>query len=298
MPFFFVLTRAVGRVLEKLNPTIVRKIWGGEKLKKLKSLDSDNSEIEPIGETWEIYQEELPYLAKFIDTSQELSVQVHPGDDYARLHENSSGKTECWIILHADEGEGIYLGLKEGIGKEQLLKAINNQEQIQQLLNFYPVKKGDFFFVPAGSIHAIGKHVTLAEVQQNSGITYRVWDWNRLDHLGHARELHVEKSLEVINFDSACNRQDFFQYRQNLFENMGLTEVCHHSHFHLFLLKAKSSQSFQYDLKLNRPMSLMNLSGKKSINGIELSAYCSMKISDESRLELHFEDDGEVLLIY
>ena len=120
--------------------------------------------------------------------------------------------------------------------KNFLKNALTEKKAINELLNFYPVKTGDFFFVPAGSIHAIGKDITLAEVQQNSGITYRVWDWDRLDEKGISRELHVEKSLDVINFDQAFNSLNFFGYKKNLFDQQGLSEVCSHPDFHLFLL--------------------------------------------------------------
>ena len=108
-------------MIKELSPIVVRKIWGGKKLEAMKGLVS-SEKAEPIGETWEIFEEHLPYLAKFIDTSDELSIQVHPGDEYARIHENSSGKTECWIILEANPGEGIYLGLKPNVTKELFKK--------------------------------------------------------------------------------------------------------------------------------------------------------------------------------
>lgn len=110
-------------MIQKLSPTVVRKIWGGKNLEHLKAIPKSSEALEPIGETWEVYLDHLPYLAKFIDTDQELSIQVHPDEEYARLHENSMGKTECWIILDARPGEGIFLGLKPGVTRENLLKA-------------------------------------------------------------------------------------------------------------------------------------------------------------------------------
>ena len=285
-------------MIQKLSPTIVRKIWGGKNLEQLKRLPKSSQALEPIGETWEIFLEHLPYLAKFIDTDQELSIQVHPGDEYASLHENSLGKTECWIILDAAPGEGIFLGLKPGVAKEDLLKALANQSAINELLVFYPVKAGDFFYVPAGSIHAIGKGILLAEVQQNSGITYRVWDWNRLDDAGKPRELHVNKSLDVINFDPAANSEVHFKKMSNLFSKIGFHEICKHSHFHLYLLNQALREMHQQDIKLNRPCSLLNLGGKKKVNGEILEAYSAMLIDSEVKLQIEAIEAGSTLIIF
>lgn len=213
----------------KLSPTYVSKVWGGEKLAQLKGKGNFDTSSGGLGETWEVSmhslgpsfvkdkplydllnKNNLPYLVKFIDAADDLSIQVHPGDEYAKKFENEKGKTESWLILEHDEGAGIYLGLKKGIDRKRLKSALENKEKINELLNFIPVKKGDFFFVPSGSIHAIGKGVTLAEIQQSSGVTYRVWDWDRMGVDGRPRELHIEKSLDVINFEESKNSTDFF----------------------------------------------------------------------------------------
>jgi mannose-6-phosphate isomerase len=283
-------------VIKELTPTIVRKIWGGTKLEKMKGLPEASEALEPIGETLEIYDIELTYLAKFIDTSEELSIQVHPADEYARIHENSKGKTECWIILEAMTGAGIYLGLKPHVTKEILKSALKEKKAINELLNFYPVKKGDFFFVPAGSIHAIGKNITLAEVQQNSGITYRVWDWNRLDANGVSRELHVEKSLDVINFDPAYNTYHYFGFRENAFQNLGAVELCHHQDFHLYLVNLESGESYQKNLSTT--CSVLNLDGKITINQKGLNSFGAVTITDEFQLTVTAEERGAFLLIF
>ena len=283
-------------MIKELSPSIVRKIWGGKKLESMKHLKSTGDL--PIGETLEIYDAHLPYLAKFIDTSDELSIQVHPGDEYAKLHENSLGKTECWIILEADVGAGVYLGLKPHVNKEVLKQSLLEKKDINELLNFYPVKRGDFFFVTAGSIHAIGKNITLAEVQQNSGITYRVWDWNRLDDTGVSRELHVDKSLDVINFDQASNSSSFFRIQHNLFENMGSIEICEHPFFHLFLLNMKKGETYQKDLStLIRPTSILNLEGSVKINQHQLKSFGALSLEQEKTLVVEALEDGSLLLI-
>ena len=285
-------------MIRELSPSVVRKIWGGKKLEVMKCLSPSNG-LEPIGETLEICEEHLPYLAKFIDTSDELSIQVHPGDEYARLHEKSLGKTECWLILEASVGAGVYLGLKPHVTKDLLKDSLNQKKEINHLLNFYPVKKGDFFYVTAGSIHAIGKNITLAEVQQNSGITYRVWDWDRVDEKGLGRELHINKSLDVINFEKGSNTSDFFRPRSQLFETDGLYELCEHPQFHLFLLNLKKGHTYQKDLtKLNRPSSILNLEGKVLINEKSLNAFSALLIDQENILKIEALDDGPLLLIF
>lgn len=279
------------------KPSIVRKIWGGKKLENWKQLRGESSVV-PVGETLEIFEEHLPYLAKFIDTSDELSIQVHPGDEYARVHENSSGKTECWIILEAEPGAGIYLGLKDGTVKADLQKALQEKKQINELLNFYEVAPGDFFFVPAGSIHAIGKNITLAEVQQNSGITYRVWDWNRVDEKGVPRELHVEKSLDVINFGREENVLNFFQHKKNLFHRHGRTEICSHRDFELSLLNQRPNEKFFTSFTLKRPCSILNLKGKILVNGVPLASYEAVTVDNESSLSVEALEEGSCLLIF
>ncbi len=282
------------------KPTIVRKIWGGRKLESWKHLDtSDSTSLRvPVGETIEIFDESLPYLAKLIDTSDDLSIQVHPGDEYARLHENSSGKTECWIILEANPGAGIYLGLKKDVSKDDLERALTEKRAVNELLNFYEVEQGDFFFVPSGSIHAIGKNITLAEVQQNSGITYRLWDWNRMDENGRPRQLHVKKSLDVINFEVDKNALDFFQHKKNLFHKRGKTEICSHPDFDLSLLNQNSNEKYFSSVNLKRPCSILNLKGRMTVNGVPLDSYEAVTVHNESSLAIESLEEGSCLLIF
>jgi len=223
------------RSINKLSPCLISKIWGGERISKFKKNKKGNFNL-PIGESWEISihpdglslldniplnqyisSKLLPYLVKFIDTSDNLSIQVHPDDQYAMINENSVGKTECWVILDCLPSCGIYLGMKPGITKARFEKAILNHDNLDQFLNFYEVSKGDFFYVPAGTIHAIGKNVFLCEIQQNSGITYRVWDWNRFDENNLPRKLHVKSALDVIRFEESFNHQKNLMHKKNIF---------------------------------------------------------------------------------
>ena len=139
----------------------------------------------------------FPVLIKLIDARDNLSLQVHPDDDYARKYENQDGKTEMWYILDCEEGASLVFGLSEDMTKEQFESAVLNNTVLEHC-NRVPVKKGDVFFIKAGTLHAIGKGILLAEVQQSSNVTYRVYDYGRLQN-GKPRELHVQKALDVLN---------------------------------------------------------------------------------------------------
>ncbi len=252
--------------LLKLTPYFQAAIWGGNRW--------GNG---PIGESWVISNhpkgsssvdgvslsdiiKDLPYLIKFIDTLDNLSIQVHPDDEFAKKNENSLGKTECWIILDAKPGSGIYLGLKKDITEENFREAIENKKDMSHFLNFYPVKRGDFYFVPAGTPHAIGANVFLAEVQQSSGITYRVWDWNRVGLDGKPRELHIEKALKVINF-----KNDLSYKKEKIFDQTGESLLVKHDCFVLNLINLKKNQETKVNLGYNRLGGLVCLEGSVSI---------------------------------
>ena len=146
---------------------------------------------------------DFPLLVKLIDAADDLSVQVHPDDEYAARVENDRGKTEIWYILDADEGARIVCGLREGVTPEELSAALRSGDP-SGVLNYIPVRAGECYFIPAGLAHAIGKGVLIAEVQQNCDLTYRLYDYGRLGKDGRPRELHVEKGLEVLKiFDDA-----------------------------------------------------------------------------------------------
>ena len=299
----------------QLTPTIQRKLWGGYKLGPLKSVASQLGE-DPIGETWEVsvhpdgpcfingqklqerYDVKLPYLVKLIDTSDVLSIQVHPNDTYARLHENSSGKSECWVILEAESGAGIYLGLKPHVTREVFLLALKNEEKVNELLHFYPVKKGDFYFVPAGSIHAIGAGITLAEVQQSSGITYRVWDWDRLDNSGKKRELHVQKSLDVIEFETHKNQLSYFNFKSNLFESNGVQMIVEHTDFKLSIGTLIKNQKLIYTISnKQRFASVLTLTGDLTINGIHIPLMSSALIDLENQISLESRSEKTTFIL-
>jgi mannose-6-phosphate isomerase len=142
----------------------------------------------------------LPVLIKLIDAAQNLSVQVHPGDAYARAHEGGAGKTEMWYIADAENGSGIYCGFKRKVDLDEARGAIENNT-LESLLNFIQVKRGESYFIPAGTVHAIGEGLTICEIQQNSNLTYRLYDYGRTGADGKPRPLHIEKGLDVASLD-------------------------------------------------------------------------------------------------
>ena len=215
--------------LVKLKPAVKDYIWGGNYFQKfnkglglnrvsecweLSVRENDSSIIasgkdegkllvniitkEDIGPVMERFPY-FPLLIKLIDAKENLSVQVHPSDAYALKYENSFGKSEMWHIISADEGSGLYVGLNKDYKKEDIQKALE-EGTILECLNFFKVKPGDTFVINPGTIHAIGKGVCLIEIQQNSNLTYRLYDYNRVDKNGQPRELHIAKALEVIDY--------------------------------------------------------------------------------------------------
>ena len=203
----------------KLVPVCKEIIWGGN---RLKSEYGKVSDLEKIAESWELtvrgdgmnvidngeYKgmtlgeylgdkaEGFPLLIKLIDACDKLSIQVHPDDEYAREKEGEYGKTEMWYIVDAEPGAKLVYGLKN-YNKDTFRAAVENGT-LEDYMNYVDVKKGDVFFIPAGCVHAIGAGILIAEVQQSSDVTYRVFDYNRRDKAGNLRELHVAKAIDVI----------------------------------------------------------------------------------------------------
>ncbi len=214
----------------KLKPALKNYLWGGTKLGILYGRDNGGDKI---SESWEVSvhpdglsmsddcslydyirknpesvdnnQSHFPILIKYIDAMQNLSVQVHPNDEYAMRVEGDNGKTEVWYIVDADEGSGIYCGFKKDTDKDEFLRKVKDGS-VEELLNFIPVQKGDCFLIEAGTVHAIGGGCVICEIQQSSNVTYRVYDYNRRGADGQLRPLHIDKALEVINFSKYEDR--------------------------------------------------------------------------------------------
>ncbi len=145
---------------------------------------------------------ELPILIKLIDAKQNLSVQVHPDDEYALRHENSLGKTEMWYVLSARKDAELVYGFNQDMSAERVQQALT-EGTIENYLNHVPVYKDDLFYIEAGTVHGIGKGVIVVEIQESSNLTYRLYDYGRIDKNGKPRELHVEKAMQVMSFNSS-----------------------------------------------------------------------------------------------
>ena len=192
-------------------------INGALKGKNLRELFSENPEI--FGSNL-CSIKDFPLLIKLIDATKDLSVQVHPSDDYAIKYENQFGKTEMWYIADAEADASIYFGLKQSVSKEELARRIEDNT-IEQLLNEVKVQAGDCFFIESGTLHAIKAGVTVIEIQQNSNLTYRVYDYNRVDNNGNSRELHIEKAIEVANIEKTEIRNaNYSDIEYNTLTNM------------------------------------------------------------------------------
>ncbi len=221
--------------LFQAEENLVEKPWGGRFIAELKGVEGDR-----IGESWEFSAhpsrpskvdvdgvldmielvrkfreeiidgfEEFPILVKIIDANEDLSVQVHPSEEMAKLlGEKDHGKPEAWVVIDAEKDAKIYLGFKEEVSPEELKRAVE-EGYILSLLNEVKVRKGDAFYIPAGTIHALGKGVRVLEVSTNSNVTYRIYDY------GRGRELHLEKALKVLNFGKT-NVEDLRQRGRRL----------------------------------------------------------------------------------
>lgn len=234
----------------KFRPILQDKIWGGSKLKDYLNKDTNRNRV---GESWEIsgvegnvsvvdngsekgrtlkdlihshkgdlvgnkiyeqFGDDFPLLIKFIDARTDLSVQLHPNDELAKQRHNSFGKTEMWYVLQADEGAKLNIGFKKSLDKREYLDHLENGK-ITDLLNFEEVKKGDSVFINTGKVHAIGGGVLLAEIQQTSDITYRIYDWDRLDDEGNSRELHTALALDAIDFEKKDDYKLTYEKKKN-----------------------------------------------------------------------------------
>lgn len=245
-----------------LQPNFVEKIWGGKKLKEMRNLESNSL----VGETWEVSTMKqgpcyangkflnelsksqiaesghLPYLIKYINTSDNLSIQVHPDDEKAKISGLENGKSEAWLVLDCEKGAGVYLGIKKGVSEDQFFDALKDNKIID-CLNFIEVSPGDLITLPSGAVHAIGKDITLLEVQQSSDITYRVWDWDRKDSEGNSRTLHIEQAKKCIDFHDKFNQSLLDMIKTNTL--VGDHNIPIHSSFHCQLVELQEGESIQ-----------------------------------------------------
>jgi len=278
----------------KFYPILKERLWGGTKLGTLLGKELEN---DLIGESWELsgvtgdvsivangsfvgttltdlidqfpeeilgksvferFGKEFPILIKFIDAQKDLSIQLHPNDDLARKRHNSFGKTEMWYIMDADNDAELIIGFKDDITRETYVESLKN-DTLTDLLNYENVSEGDAYFISAGKIHAIGAGILIAEIQQTSDQTYRVYDYNRKDAQGNLRELHTELSVDAISYD----KQDDFKV------------------------------SYGQETNVSNPM--VNCPYFKT-NFISLNKNMQFDVSDQDSFTIYMCIDGEVLI--
>ena len=238
------------------EPIYKERIWGGTKLKDFLNKSFEDNRI---GESWELstvandvsvvsngkfaglnlneliekypteilgtksvekFGLEFPLLFKFLDAKEDLSIQVHPNDELAKLRHNSFGKTEMWFVMQADENSRLVVGFKNKTNKNDYLKHLEDKTLVA-ILNEMSVKKGDTFFLETGTVHAIGAGILIAEIQQTSDITYRLYDWDRKDANGKGRELHNDLAVDAINYEETNTK---VQYKKKTNESVTLVD--------------------------------------------------------------------------
>lgn len=264
-----------------LKPVFQEKIWGGSRLRSVFGFDIPNDKI---GEDWaisahphgvsvvengpfkgwkldDLWKEHkelfghpsepvFPLLIKILDAEDDLSVQVHPDDAYGMAHEGELGKTECWYIIDAEPGAEIIYG-HHAKTREELAEMIQDSRW-DDLLKKVPVKKGDFFYVPSGTIHAIGKGIMILETQQSSDTTYRVYDYDRKDDQGNARELHIQQSIDVTTVPAKAPELQIKEIRQG---NSSIVTYLETEFFNVYEWDIKGITSF----KKQAPYTLMTV---------------------------------------
>ena len=235
----------------KFVPILQERLWGGQRL--VSQLKKEGHRHQTLGESWELsgveghvsevaegefkghtllellqkFKEELvgqrvyeqfgtnfPLLIKFIDAQKDLSIQLHPNDELAQKRHNSFGKTEMWYIMDAEPESRLIMGFKGDVNAETYQKHLD-EDGLQSILNEEPVQKGDTFFIQTGTVHAIGAGILLAEIQQSSDITYRLYDWNRKDAQGNTRELHTELAKDAIDYRAMSDAKIVYDQAKN-----------------------------------------------------------------------------------
>ena len=261
----------------KFEPILKERIWGGEKLINTFKKKSDKLNI---GESWEIsdvegavsvvsngllkgqtlkdliinFKEEFlgykvyerfgdnfPVLIKFIDAKTPLSIQVHPNNELAKERHNSFGKNEMWYVMDVDKDAELIVGFNQKVDEEKYVKALNNGK-VLDILNSEKTEKGDTFYIPTGRVHAIGAGIVLAEIQQTSDVTYRIYDYERTDASGNQRELHTELALDAIDYNLYDNYKTTYQLKEN-----ESSELVHSPYFKTDIIQLTSQLEKNYE---------------------------------------------------
>ncbi|GHU70313.1 mannose-6-phosphate isomerase [Bacteroidia bacterium] len=318
----------------KFNPILKPIIWGGEDICKFKNLESQQA---AIGESWEIsgvpgdvsvvsngelagkslnelieqfgekllgkpvferFGDTFPLLIKFIDAKQALSIQVHPDDELAKKRHHSFGKTEMWYVVKTAENASLYSGFKTQIDAEKYVQSLDDDTFINYLQE-HKVAPGDVFFLPAGRVHAIGAGCFIAEIQQTSNITYRIYDYNRKDKNGNPRELHTELAKDAIDYQVYPDYKFNYPKRKN-----GLQGLVECPYFSTNLIEAEKNQILNI-VHQDTFVIYICLEGKLQLidnqnNKIEIRQGESVLVPAEtaSRVQLIFETGGKLLETY
>ncbi|MBF0299447.1 MAG: class I mannose-6-phosphate isomerase [Oligoflexia bacterium] len=333
--------------LLKLTPHVEETLWGGSFFSSLYNLPSSSR----IGETWELAmfdsepiekqtliqgmaindfigdvnkynfwgpEGKNSYVIKYIDTSLNLSVQVHPDDFWCKRHGHKKEKNECWIILNTEKGAGLYLGIKDQFTFNDFEHAVLMGLDLKKYLNFIEVNEGDFFVIPAGLIHSIGEGIRLLEIQQNSNVTYRVWDWNRTDKHGVKRELHAKQALDVISSNMHLNYLHGIQKQEKIWDIINNTTTTNtttittqkkllikHDDFSVDALALMNGSCFNLSLeKFKRPVSLLCLKGEAEILRGEEKIKCNpyetilMPHNGYPLIQILSKDDCNIAIVY
>jgi mannose-6-phosphate isomerase len=296
----------------KFKPILKQRLWGGEKILSFKHLDD---KLSNVGESWEIssvddsesvvangeyrgrtlpqlvrefkdvlvgesnyhhFGDTFPLLIKFIDAQQDLSIQVHPSDELAKKRHNSLGKTEMWYVVGAEPGAKLRSGFSKQITPKEYKEHVAN-DTITDVLQEYEIHEGDVFFLPAGRIHSIGAGAFIAEIQETSDITYRIYDFNRKDANGNTRELHTEMAKDAIDYEVQTDYRTSYEKEKN--EPVELV-AC--PYFTTSLYDVDEEVSCDYS-ELDSFVVLMCLDGS-----------CTLKTDNEDPVEMHA---GETVLI-
>lgn len=312
----------------KIKPAMKDYIWGGNRLRELFNKES---KLDKIAETWELStnkdglsiieggeydnknfidyinekgncvigkdfdKDEFPVLIKLIDAKEALSIQVHPDDIYGKKYENSQGKTEMWYIVDANEDAFIYYGFKEEVTKEQLEDSINNN-YILDILRKVPVKKGDYVFIEPGTIHAIGAGILICEIQQNSNVTYRVYDYDRVGNDGKKRELHIGKAQDVARLKPNPN----YDFTDEININPNLERLVRSEYFDVFKADVKDD-AIGYKVNEGTYQAIVFIDGKGSIiledeSKIEFKKGDTYYIPAQKETTYYLEGNGEMIL--
>ena len=314
----------------KFQPILKERIWGGKKLKTYLNKITDSP---IIGESWEIsnvendvsivdngclkgkslrellhkyksdlvggknyerFGDQFPLLIKFIDAKEDLSIQLHPNDSLAKKRHNSFGKTEMWYVMQANETSNLIVGFNQEMNKQTYLEHLR-RNTLKDILNFDEVKQGDTYLIEAGRIHAIGAGVLLAEIQQTSTITYRVYDWDRVDKDGNKRELHNDLAMDAIDFEMENDFRVQYNSAENVSNQMvkNLYFTTSYLHINTQLKKENTYDSFIIYMCVNGDVSVVTENHAETLKKGE-TLLLPAKIKDYQLVS----DNAELLEVY